>query len=432
MTKVSIVVPIYGVEKYIRQCLDSILNQTLKDIEVILIDDGSPDKCGEIVDEYALKDSRIKVIHQVNQGYGVAVNAGLDIAQGDYVGIVEPDDYIEPDMYEKLYNQITKFDADMCKASFYKYNSQAKSKEKENEIWKYEIQNIEDFPTDRAFTIKEYPKLFIFHASVWSNIYKRDFLEKNNIRFNNTKSSSYQDLPFMTEVVCKAEKICVLHDYLYHWRLEENQNSSTSCNGEKLLMMPMQCKNAKNIIKNLGLYEELKEAMYMHFYLANGFFNKIQKQYRYEYFKRLTNLYDELRYDKNFHFKFFENKDQIKFIKTILKNRYIDTVKSRIIKKVVAKNKYERIVFWGASLLLKDFIENNNLEIYNISGIIDKNSDRKGEKYGKYEIFAPEDLNKLKPSVIIISIVHFSAERKKEIREYIRKNYKEKVRIIGI
>ena len=432
MTRVSVVVPIYGVEKYIKQCLDSILAQTLKDIEVILVDDGSPDRSGEIADEYALKDSRIKVIHQANQGYGVAVNVGLDLAQGEYVAIVEPDDYIEPDMYEKLYNQITKFDADLCKASFYKYNSQAKNKEQENEIWKYDVQNIEDFPCDRTFTIKEFPKLLIFHASVWSILYKKEFLRLNNIRFNNTQSSSYQDFPFITEVLCKAKKICVLQDYLYHWRLEENQNSSTSSNGEKLLMMPMQCENAKIIIKNLGLYEELKEAMYMHFYLANGFFNKIQKQYRYEYFKRLTNLYDELRCDKTFHFKFFENKDQIKFIKTILKKRYMDTVKSRTFKKIVSKNKHQRIVFWGASLFLKDFIENNNLKNTNIIGIIDKDVSKKGNKFGEYKIFAPEDIESLKPSVLIISIIHFSAERKKEIRKYIRKNYKEKVRIIGI
>ena len=118
MPKVSIVMPTYKVEKYFRQCLESVINQTLTDIEIIPVDDGSPDNCGKIMDEYAAKDSRIKPIHQENGGYGKAVNAGIEAATGEYIGIVETDDWIEPDMYEKLYNQAVKLDADVCKCGF--------------------------------------------------------------------------------------------------------------------------------------------------------------------------------------------------------------------------------------------------------------------------------------------------------------------------
>ena len=102
MPKVSIIVPTYNVEQYLREAMDSIINQTLKDIEIICIDDGSTDNSGKILDEYASKDSRVKVIHKKNGGYGKAMNVGLDNATGEYVGIVEPDDYIEPDMYENF------------------------------------------------------------------------------------------------------------------------------------------------------------------------------------------------------------------------------------------------------------------------------------------------------------------------------------------
>lgn len=102
MPKLSIIVPVYKVEQYLHKCLDSILSQTFTDFELILIDDGSPDRCGEICDEYAAKDDRIIVIHQKNKGVSAARNAGLDIARGEYIGFVDSDDWIDPKMYESM------------------------------------------------------------------------------------------------------------------------------------------------------------------------------------------------------------------------------------------------------------------------------------------------------------------------------------------
>ena len=114
--KISIVMPTYNVEKYFRQCLDSIINQTLFDIEIIPVDDGSPDNCGAIMDEYAAKDSRIKPIHQKNGGYGKAVNAGINIATGEYIGILESDDFTKTTMLEDLYNIAEKNSAEVVKS----------------------------------------------------------------------------------------------------------------------------------------------------------------------------------------------------------------------------------------------------------------------------------------------------------------------------
>ena len=102
MAKVSIIVPIYNVEKYLHRCVDSIINQSHKDLEIILVDDESPDKCPEMCDEYAKQDSRVKVIHKKNGGLGYARNSGLEIATGEYVAFIDSDDYVEPDMVEKL------------------------------------------------------------------------------------------------------------------------------------------------------------------------------------------------------------------------------------------------------------------------------------------------------------------------------------------
>lgn len=112
MCEISIIVPVYKVEPYLRKCVDSILAQTFTDFEVILVDDGSPDNSGKICDEYASKDSRVRVIHKKNGGLSSARNAGIDVARGKYLGFVDSDDYIEKDMYELLYDNIVKEQAD--------------------------------------------------------------------------------------------------------------------------------------------------------------------------------------------------------------------------------------------------------------------------------------------------------------------------------
>src|SRR5574344_2619201 len=119
MAKVSIILPIHDVEKYLRECLDSVISQTLTDIEIICVNDGSPDNCKIIIEEYAQKDKRIIVINKKNGGYGQACNVGLDAATGEYLAILEPDDYIEPQMYEDLYEAAVKNSLDIVKSCFY-------------------------------------------------------------------------------------------------------------------------------------------------------------------------------------------------------------------------------------------------------------------------------------------------------------------------
>lgn len=111
--KVSIVVPIYNVEKYLKNCVDSLLNQTLEDIEIILVDDGSPDKSGEIADEYMRNEKRIKVVHQSNAGLGPARNSGMAVATGEYIGFIDSDDWTQPEMFERLYEAAVLENADI-------------------------------------------------------------------------------------------------------------------------------------------------------------------------------------------------------------------------------------------------------------------------------------------------------------------------------
>ncbi len=122
--KVSIIIPVYNVEKYLKECLNSVVNQTLKEIEIICVDDGSTDNSLSILEEYAKKDNRINLLKQENSGAGAARNKGLDSARGEYIYFLDSDDFLELNAIEILYNQIAKNQADICFFKFYKYNQQ--------------------------------------------------------------------------------------------------------------------------------------------------------------------------------------------------------------------------------------------------------------------------------------------------------------------
>ena len=119
MDKISVVVPVYNVEKYLRKCIDSIINQTYKNLEIILVDDGSPDKCGEICDEYAKKDNRVKVIHKKNAGVSSARNDGIDNATGEYIIFVDSDDWLEDNAIEIMVDKLNEYDYDCVFCNFY-------------------------------------------------------------------------------------------------------------------------------------------------------------------------------------------------------------------------------------------------------------------------------------------------------------------------
>ena len=284
--KVSVVVPIYNVERYLEECVDSILNQTLKEIEIILVDDGSPDKCGDIVDRYAKKDSRVVAVHQKNSGYSAAVNKGIDLAKGEYIGIIESDDFIEPDMYESLYNNAKANKTDITKGLFYYYNPTL-SPINQNRIFVNPNGVDLRLAPRGAFHITEWPRIIGFHASIWSSIYRADFVKK--IKIPETAGASYQDLPFMVDVMCKAKRISVVKKPFVPWRNEPKQGNSTSARGKKLLLMGKNTETGLEIIKNSGYYEELKEAFYIQALWANiAFFYRIERKYKKEYISTTT------------------------------------------------------------------------------------------------------------------------------------------------
>ncbi len=206
---ISIVVPIYKVEKYLEHCVKSILNQTITDIEVILVDDGSPDNCGAICDELAKTDSRIKVIHKPNGGLSDARNAGIDIAEGKYIGLVDSDDYIAPTMYEKLLKAIeeNKADASMCYACNIYDDDMEYRPCKTGDVDVFEGDAILDALFDK--------KLNNF---AWNKLYKRELFD--NIRYPFDKI--YEDLFTTYKIFGNCKKVALDTSQMYYYRIRRD------------------------------------------------------------------------------------------------------------------------------------------------------------------------------------------------------------------
>ncbi|PEL07026.1 glycosyltransferase [Bacillus sp. AFS017336] len=206
--KISIIVPVYKVEPYIHKCVDSILAQTLTDFELILVDDGSPDQCGIICDEYAKKDDRIKVIHKINGGQASARNAALNIAKGAYIGFVDSDDWIEPDMYDLLYNICIENECDIANCtSIVHYN---------DKIIVNESQPLTIHSRNQA--MKALFEGVLYDEVVWSKLIKRELLE--NLRF--PEGVMYEDTAFTYKVINESEKVCYIGQPKYHYIKREN------------------------------------------------------------------------------------------------------------------------------------------------------------------------------------------------------------------
>ena len=221
---ISVIIPVYGVEKYIAQCLESVINQTYKNLEIILVDDGSPDRCGKICDEYQKKDGRIRVIHKKNEGVARARNDGLDCATGDYISFIDSDDWIAPDAYEKLYRGLQENGADCA------IGGCVNVIEKDVKL---------EYPAD-SFTrktecrdSKEVVKNLLLRASaVWNRLFKREIFE--TIRFPENRINDDEVVALHAYVKCK--KIVMLNEPTYYYRIRKNSITTGSFTLRKMDM----------------------------------------------------------------------------------------------------------------------------------------------------------------------------------------------------
>lgn len=229
--KVSIIVPVYNVEKYLSRCMDSLLNQTLKDIEIILVDDESPDNCPAMCDKYALQDNRVKVVHKKNQGLGFARNSGLEISTGEYVAFVDSDDYVDVNMYETLYNFAK--DNDNADSVSCGLRLQTGANRYINVVdcmqpVVYENkQEISEVILDMIASEPNYVKERKRELSACTSIFKTQIINKYNIRFTSEREYGSEDFLFKVDFWKFSTLIVFVPDIFYHYCLNTSSLTQT-------------------------------------------------------------------------------------------------------------------------------------------------------------------------------------------------------------
>ncbi len=295
--KVSLVVPIYNVERYLRQCLDSCIRQTMKEIEIICVDDGSTDRSFEIVKQYAKRDKRIVPITKKNAGYGNSMNIGMERANGEYIGIVESDDYVETNMCAALYEAAKKYDLDVVKSDYLIFKTE-KGKEKTS----YERTCTEAGYYNKVLIPARNKVIFSFQMNTWTGLYRAQFLRENGIRHNETPGAAYQDNGFWFQTLSLARTVMFINRAFYHYR-QDNPNSSINSKG-KVFCMNEEYAFIHDFIlghpfvKQNFLYEYFKKKFfnYMHTY------ERIADQYKLEFLERFSAELKEAQASKEIDF----------------------------------------------------------------------------------------------------------------------------------
>lgn len=256
--KISIIVPIYNVEKYLNECLNSIINQTFSDIEIICVNDGSKDNSRNILEEYAKKDCRIKIIDKQNGGLSSARNAGLNVANGDFIIFVDSDDWIAPDMAEKLYNNAILFNTDISICSVHLFDEQ--TKEINNNEPYFSLAHFDSSFNNKVFSYKDtIPFLMDVCVMAWNKIYRKSFLDKCNAQFPD--GLIFEDGPFFFSIFFKTQRIAIVRDFLYYYRINR-QGSIVQKGGKKLFDIINVVNLMFDEIKNLDIFDEIKYSFF--------------------------------------------------------------------------------------------------------------------------------------------------------------------------
>ena len=349
-SKLSIIMPVYNVEKYLKECIDSILSQTFKDFELICIDDGSTDSSLDILNDYASKDSRIKILIQKNQYAGVARNRGIEIAQGEYLLFLDSDDFFEKDMFENIYKTGIESKADIIMFGSRKYDDKTKTYVKAQNflrrdyIGSKQIFNRKDFP-DRLLSITT--------PAPWSKAYRREYILKENIFFQPLQNSN--DVYFVLIAISCAEKIAWIDKCFVNYRIGMSTNlQSTKVKNPTCFLEAFIA--VYDELNKRGIYQEIEQAFINAFLFAIAYNIKTICSY-----SALRKVYFMLSESKVKNMKLLDHDENY-----YLRKKDVDdvTIVYKIIEFIEKHNQYDSMIEQLSDCIKDESINNTFVEAY--------------------------------------------------------------------
>lgn len=280
LVKVSVIVPVYNVEEYLSECLDSLVNQTLEDIEIVCVNDGSTDGSLEILNEYETRYSNLKVISQENKGLSGARNSGLEHVCGDYVYFIDSDDILVEDALEKMYDVSKSKSLDLLLFKLINFDDETKEKTKSSY---YEMKYLSEYVGDKVFSHKDIAEcIFRLAVTIQGKLFKRQIIE--GMKFE--EGIIFEDNPFFIEALFKSERVYFLDEHLYLKRVRTG--SITQSPNEKFFDYLKVANMLIDISKRYGVYDDYKKSLFRKIF-SNIFFRfcEVSDEYRDEFFKRI-------------------------------------------------------------------------------------------------------------------------------------------------
>lgn len=286
---VSVVMPCYNVEDYLDVAMESVLGQSLENIEIVCVNDGSKDSTLSILQEYSAKDSRVLIVDGPNGGYGKAMNKGMSAASGEYIAILEPDDFIDKEMLKTLYDAAEQWGADFVKSDYYRFTTGEDGK------MIAEPEQISSKPEYYGHPMNPHENHDLFNMQMmnWTGIYKRDFVEAHGIKHHESPGASYQDNGFWFQVFCWADTIGVVNRPFYYYR-QDNANSSIN-QDNKVFCMPDEYAWIRDFLRSNPELEKEYLSMfhYKKLHNYNFAFSLLAPQYRMPFAERYSREYKE-------------------------------------------------------------------------------------------------------------------------------------------
>ena len=291
----SVIIPVYNVENYLNECLDSVTSQTLEDMEIICIDDGSTDNSPHILKEYSKKDKRIKIITKENGGQATARNLGIKEAQGEYIAFVDSDDFIEPTMFEKLYTKAKDNNLDIAMCKIATFDNQ--TEEIKDNVWYYMLGVFRDFDKD-IFNHKD-TREFTCHIAVtpYNKIYKTTLLKENNILF--PEGLIFEDEKFFYDTYLRAKRVSIVDEFLYYYRINRKGSTVDTIKDNDFSDIVPISKLIRETFKETNNYEDYKILLsnrFIHLQLAR--FTQTSQKYKKNFFNLLKSDLEEVLADR--------------------------------------------------------------------------------------------------------------------------------------